>query len=108
MQVIDPGHRYTLHGKDGELQTLHFFKDNEIHDTGHDGVLCQELLRVLLHRVEYLEDEVPAPENKIIHEALITAFIAFETRALRRKLEKCNPATIPPGDDGYLFTVNYE
>lgn len=65
-----------------------FFKDPKIHGEGHNGALNQEVLRVLIDRVKYLEQELPSPENETILHHLRCALIEHEVRALRRKNEK--------------------
>jgi hypothetical protein len=53
MRVITPGHEYELKNKINGHQTLIFYKDLPKNIIGHDGVLCQEVIRVLIDR--YLE-----------------------------------------------------
>lgn len=92
MRVIDPGHSYELDVYDSDHTSkpvsLRFMKREGAgypRNVGtNSGTNCQEVLRVLINRVKYLDNQVPAPENLIILNSLRAALIAFETRAARR------------------------
>lgn len=88
MKVIERGHIYELSNKGSGTQTLTFFKDLPSNIPGHDGLLCQEVLRALIDRVLELFSEVPCAETAEILQHLRAAFVLFESRAARRLLEK--------------------
>lgn len=67
---------------------LRFFRDLPEDGCGHDGVLCQEVLRVLLDRVHCLHVQDPCHENVEVVRHLRGALVQFEQRAARRTLEK--------------------
>ena len=54
-------------------------------NVGHyAGTNCQEVLRVLIDRVKYLEGQIPCRENSLIISSLRTALWHFESRAADR------------------------
>ena len=92
-KVIDPGHIYEMSIIDSNpifFQSITFVKrDNPPEkypgNEGHyPGVIIQEVLRVLIDRVKYLDNQVPAPENYDILIHLREAFWDLERRAHRR------------------------
>lgn len=90
MKILDPGHCYNLDTFDGnEEQNLIFmhrvgpgFPGNQ--GESYSGTNCQEVLRVLIDRVKYLNVQVPCIENGIILVSLRDALLQFEIRAARR------------------------
>lgn len=89
MRVLDPGHRYLLNIYDGEgMQPLRFMKregEKFPGNIGHySGTNCQEVLRALIDRVKYLDNQVPCLENDRILECLREVLFQFESRAARR------------------------
>lgn len=92
MKCIDPGHTYGSHIFDSENklddQFLQFMKregDNYPFNVGTSpGTNCQEVLRVLIDRVLYLDAQKSAPENDIILTGLRSALMGFEIRAARK------------------------
>lgn len=106
MQVLDPGHRYLLDHLESDGKTvLQFMKDPKLHNgDGADGTSCQELLRVVIDRVQELNREKPwAGNNDIIYD-LRHAIAGFEARALIRHVEKEGLAieTLPLAPDGHI------
>ena len=87
MKVIIPGHRYEAAHLDGSgVQIIQFVDRDHGHDT--EGTTCQELIRILIDRIQFLDKEVPSEFNdKIVHHARMM-LINFEARALIRKTEK--------------------
>lgn len=96
MQVIDPGHVYTVRNYDVEdrtgfeeiVQEITFMKregegypGNEGH---HPGTNCQELLRVLIDRVIYLDNQIPCHQDTEIVGLLNRILYMFEQRAAQR------------------------
>jgi hypothetical protein len=99
MRVVVAGHVYELHNVDAtseadDSQTIEFVRrrdaDGELmpEEDRKPGILCQELLRVLIDRVLYLYAEAPCEEDTEIIEALRLALVRFESRAARRSIEK--------------------
>lgn len=89
MKVLDPGHDYLLASLDGEAeQALTFVKRQGPGYPGnqgaHPGTTLQEVLRVLADRVQYVDRQVPAPENAAVLRHLREALVLLEQRAARR------------------------
>ena len=95
MKIVDPGHSYTIDVYDAPIVVgvdiqapINFMKREgpayPFNKGTQNGTNCQELLRVLINRVEYLDSQLPAPENAIILNSLRNALWAFEIRAARR------------------------
>jgi hypothetical protein len=89
MRVITPGHHYLLDVYDGRgSMGLRFMKrvgEGYPGNTGspHEGTNCQEVLRALIDRVQYLHSQSPCEENEEIRSHLRTALLLFEERAAR-------------------------
>ena len=111
MKVIEVAHRYKLCNKISGEQELVFFKDLPESEPGHDGVLCQEVVRVLLDRVHQLHIQDPCHENVEIVQRLRDILVLFETRAVRRMLEKSYKVTgmhveqLPRYENGHVFIL---
>lgn len=95
MKVIEAGHVYEVEHVDGDkTQAITFVRrrgaDGELllPEDRHEGILAQELLRVLIDRVLYLYAERPCDEDTRIVEHLRSALVQFEARASRRTIEK--------------------
>ncbi len=92
MRVIDPGHQYELatYDGDGTPETLTFVKRNDPpekypgNDSAYPGTLIQEVVRALLERVRYLDNQDYCPENTIIAGNLVQVLYLLESRAYRR------------------------
>lgn len=88
MRVIEPGHLYSLDSVDGECaQTIRFVKRFRGVEN-YAGTINQDVLRVLINRVEVLNEEAPWPGNQDILCHLRAALVLHEARALCRKVEK--------------------
>ncbi len=90
MKIIDAGHIYTLENYDGNKdnrQKLAFMKrfgdKFPFNDFAHDGTNCQEVLRALIDRCEYLQKQKPCAETECIIGSLRNALLLFELRAAR-------------------------
>lgn len=95
MLVVEEGHVYEVHNVDGDgTQRIEFVRrrDGEARllslEHRSEGILSQELIRVLINRTLYLNAEAPCNENVVILDALRTALRAYESRAARRTIEK--------------------
>ena len=94
MRVIDPGHRYTLNHIDGNgKEYLTFIKRSGKyikHSNEYPGTNVQEVLRVLIDRTKYLDDQLECEESKDILYYLRQSLFIYEARAYRRKMQKRN------------------
>lgn len=94
MKVLDPGHVYQLNTIDnGPPQFLCFVKrDNPPEkypgNVGHHGgVQVQEILRVLIDRLGYVDKQIPDAGTQRAREYLTQAIWELEDRAKRRRDE---------------------
>lgn len=114
MRVIERGHIYELDNKTKGVQRLEFFKDLPEDDPGHDGVLCQEVLRALIDRVIDLNIQKPCHENVEIVNGLREMLLLFEQRAFRgtvsKSYSKCglHVEQLPVRHNGHLFSLGKE
>jgi hypothetical protein len=90
MKILDAGHIYSLDnydGNPGDKQPLIFMKrygDNfPFNNNSFSGTNCQEVLRVLIDRCEYLYKQKPCLETESIIGLLKTSLLLFESRAAR-------------------------
>ena len=89
MRVIDPGHEYMLECLDGnDYVHLKFVKregDGYPGNVGsHSGTNIQEVLRALIDRVKYLDNQIPCENNKWILSHLRKSLQELEDRAALR------------------------
>lgn len=98
---VTKGHRYET-----KEQFIQFRSDPLPGQEESPGILCQDLIRVLIDRVIFLNSQQPCSENVQILENLRECLIMFETRALSRQLRK-HPrlSEITPGKNGHIFEV---
>lgn len=87
MRIFDAGHSYALDGFNDDCQSLVFIKREgknfPFNDGKHPGINCQEVLRVLIDRTEYLNKQKPCAEIEAIIGNLKSALLLFELRAAR-------------------------
>lgn len=89
MKVVDPGHVYLLDALDGDaVQTLVFVKREGAKYPGnvghHSGTTLQEVIRALIERCRYVNNQIPCPETEAVASLLVTALFLLESRAARR------------------------
>jgi hypothetical protein len=89
MDVVDAGHDYYLTSYDGSWpQRLTFVKregEGYPFNVGHHpGTNCQEVLRALIDRVQYLQRQIPSAANESVLKHLRLALRDFELRAAFR------------------------
>lgn len=89
MNVLDPGHRYEVASFDGgDPQSIVFVKREgqgyPFNVGHHPGTNCQEVLRILIDRVGYLQRQIPCAENELIIDHLRASLRLFEERAAFR------------------------
>ena len=107
MIVVDPGHLYNL--KDNKQNTytpLKFYKDPVINEEGYNGTTNQEVLRALIDRIKYLDNQLPHPNNKEIIKCLRKAIILHEQRHLDRLLDKnAEIENLETFDDSHIVRI---
>lgn len=89
MKIIDAGHKYLLDSLDGgDAQVLVFVKREgpnfPFNQGSHSGTNCQEVLRALIDRTEYLLRQKPCAETEAAIGCMRSALLLFELRAARR------------------------
>lgn len=89
MKIVEEGHQFLLESYDGEsFNQLIFMKREGVgypFNVGtHAGTNCQEVIRALISRVQYLQKQIPCAENEYIIDSLRDALQQFEDRAARR------------------------
>jgi hypothetical protein len=94
MKVLTPGHKYELENfehPDQPGQVLQFIErvpanlgSAELR-TVHDGTTNEEVLHVLLDRIQSLQGKFPCRENSIAFTHLETALLYLEKRTADRK-----------------------
>lgn len=91
MKVIDPGHRYQLLSLDGPYhQELRFVKRCQPKErypgnfNAHPGTTIQSVMRCLIEREQYLQNQVWCFENLMIIFLLKFSIWLLEFRAARR------------------------
>lgn len=96
MRVLDPGHRYELaaidsgRGLDWSPEEIRFVKRIGPEYPGnlppdHGGTTIQEVLRVLIDRLEYVDQQRPCPETQSAAAACRTALLVLEIRVRRER-----------------------
>lgn len=94
MKTIIEGHRYELENfeaKDQPGQLLQFIQKTPVVEGGaelktvNDGTTNEEVLRVLINRMNSLQDKFPCRENAIVTTHLETALLWLEKRTADRK-----------------------
>lgn len=92
MKIITEGHKYQLSGfEDPEnTQTIQFIEKAPIENTTdlrtvNDGTTNEELLEVLINRMEYLQNKFPCRENAIVITKLQESLMWLEKRTTDRK-----------------------
>lgn len=105
MRVLEPGHTYSLDGlkQDGH-QTLKFYQDPK-HNYGKSQQGCsnQEVLRCLIDRVLFLDEQCPHKMNDEIVEHLRRALVLHEMRHLDRLIVKnCRVELLPLKLNGHF------
>jgi len=93
VRVIDPGHDYMLreldHGVGSAPQHRLVFVKREGEGYpgnlgSHPGTTSQEVLRALIDRAEYVNNQVPCAETQAAKELMQAALLLLELRAARR------------------------
>ena len=89
MKILTNGHNYELESFEGtNPQRIQFIEKEPIAgnlETINDGTTNEEVLRVLIDRMNYLQDKFPCRENKYVIFALEEALVWLEQRTADRK-----------------------
>jgi len=107
MDILVPGHYYQLDNLDGDgHESLRFV--NRGHGFDREGTNNQEVIRALINRVEFLDNEKPWHGNANIIRHLQMALVLHETRHIERLVERnlFTPETEPTGIDGHFKHYN--
>jgi hypothetical protein len=95
MQVIRDGHKYRLDGFEGcVIQELQFIekvpvnKESTELKTVYDGTTNEEVLRMLINRMQYLQSAFPCRENAIVITKLEESLMWLEKRTADRVARK--------------------
>lgn len=89
MHVLDPGHMYRLRWLDGgSFGVLRFVKRSGEGYPGnignYPGTTTQEVLRALIDRTQYVDNQIPCGENLEVLDHLRQAIYFLEERAADR------------------------
>ena len=108
MRVEKAGHRYKLKRLDGEGHEVLQFVDRN-HGTDTAGTTNQEVIRVLVDRIEFLDTELTWAGNKEIIKHLRMALVLHEARHITRLVERglLKPEYVKTGVDGH-FVIEEE
>lgn len=90
MRIVDPGHEYEVDSLDGPApQRIVFVKREGSMYPGnvghHAGTTTQELLRVCIDRLLYVNRQIACAESEACIGLLRSAILLLEVRAKRRK-----------------------
>jgi hypothetical protein len=101
MKCIDPGHGYTVANYDGypgNVQYITFMKRQGTgypgNTSSYSGTNCQELVRVLIDRVIYLDNQIHCYHNTVILFLLRCTIWLLESRAARRHHRKISTSLL--------------
>lgn len=89
MQILDPGHKYKLTSYDGESEVILTFmkREGEMYPGNvgtHPGTNMQEVLRALIDRLRYVNNQAEDRRNYVVIEHLQSAIALLEMRAADR------------------------
>ncbi len=97
MKTVTPGHKYELahfenYGLEGcPVQTIQFIEKRPAAEgsselvTVNDGTTNEEVLRMLIDRIQYLQAKFPCRENAIVITKLEESLMWLEKRTADRK-----------------------
>lgn len=90
MKVIIAGHEYEVSSQDGKkvMGTIFFIQKKPnakgVLELVKNGTTTEEVLKVLIDRVEHLDTKVPSKENKAAIKSLKNALTNLENRTADR------------------------
>ncbi len=96
MKVIRSGHRYQLENfeSNSECQEIQFIEKEPVEEgstelaTVFDGTTNEEVLKVLIDRMQYLQGKFPCRENAIVITKLEESLMWLDKRTNDRKARK--------------------
>jgi hypothetical protein len=117
MEVLDPGHKYKLNTLDGDdEQILRFVKRNDPpqkypgNTDAYSGTTTQDVMRCLIDRMEYVENQAHNPVNLMIANLLRMCIWLLEARAAEKKNKALSIFTLDGvetypthHEDGHIF-----
>lgn len=100
MRVIDEGHTYALDKKEDPTRgiAIRFIKKEEQDGefvTIQDGTTNEEVLQMMLHRLEYLQDKLPCQENELAITGIRHALSALKLRQKKRQKQEVEGTNQP-------------
>ena len=95
MKIIDPGHDYLLNNLDNtDKSRLRFVKRKGKQYPGNEnaypGTNMQEVMRALIDRCKYVNEQTPCLETESVIMHLQIAMLGLELRAARRHGRRLN------------------
>jgi hypothetical protein len=89
MREIDPGHEYEIDHIDGHSYSRIVFvkREGDLYPGNighHEGINCQELIRVLIARLKYLNNQIASINTECSIGLLQGALYELEERAAKR------------------------
>lgn len=97
MQILTPGHRYLINNFDQTeppAQTIQFIQKESLDpvnprlSTIVNGTTNEEVLRVLIDRMQFLQGKFPCRENSIVITKLEESLMWLEKRTADRQARK--------------------
>lgn len=92
MKVIEPAHYYTVKNIESGTQNILFIRkepdDEGVFQTVHDGTTNEELILVLIDRIDTLDKRMPSEFNKDALQNLRNALHALQARTADRENRK--------------------
>lgn len=94
MKELDAGHKYELAELDGDTpQILRYVKREGTKYPGnkgaYSGTTMQEVLRTVVHRLKYVQNQIPDKKNIFAQQAIEKAIFYLEWRAADRHNRTC-------------------
>ena len=99
MKAIEPGHIYELDELENteRKQTVSFVSKFNL-ETNHDGTTNEEVLKMLIDRMKYLQGKFACRENALATTKLEEALMWMEYRTARRKEQGVEGKNLPHSD----------
>lgn len=93
MKILTPGHKYVLGNFEGSAngQTVQFIEKRPVCEgstfleTVNDGTTNEEVLRMLIDRMQHLQAKFPCRENALVITKLEESLMWLEKRTADRK-----------------------
>lgn len=84
LEILKPGHRYDIRTEQGiSIHELHF-QDGVVPEVGRNGMQNEEVLEVLIDRMNWLNKQFPCRENSIVITKLDEALLWLNKRTADR------------------------